>query len=98
MKTKLLALVLLAGSSLFARPHVFFGIGVGGYGPPPRPVAVAYVPPSPGPGYTWVPGYSYPVGGHYAWRAGYWARPAFVGARWVAPRYYGRRYYNGYWR
>jgi hypothetical protein len=48
MKTKLLAAVLLAGSSLFAAPGVVVGVGVGGYGPPP-PV-VAYAPP-PRPGY-----------------------------------------------
>ena len=40
MKTKLLALLLLAGSCVFAGPRVFFGVGFGGYGygyyaPPP---------------------------------------------------------------
>ena len=107
MKTKLLALVLLAGSSMFARTHVFFGVGIGGgYAPgyyaaplpPPPPPVVAYVPPSPGYGYTWVDGYWYPVGPRYHWRAGYWARPAFVGSYWVRPRYHERRYYPGYWR
>src|ERR1039458_1132822 len=52
MKTKLLAVLLLAGSSLFAAPRVVVGIGVGGYvGPAP---VVAYAPPAPGPGYAWV--------------------------------------------
>ena len=104
MKTKLIALLLLAGSSMFASTRVFFGIGVGGpaYGyyaapPPPAPV-VAYAPPYPGPGYTWVGGYYYPVGPRWYWRAGYWARRPYVGAYWVAPRYYGHRYYGGYWR
>lgn len=110
MKTKLFALLLLAGSAsaLLAGPRVFvgFGVGFGGYVAPaplyyaPMPAApvVAYAPPSPGPGYAWVGGYWYPSGPGYAWRAGYWARPAFPRARWVAPRYYGHRYYGGYWR
>lgn len=106
MKTKLLVLFLLAGSSLFAAGRVFFGVGVGvggpAYGyyvapPPPAPV-VAYAAPYPGPGYAWVGGYYYPVGARWSWRSGYWARRPFVGASWVAPRYYGHRYYSGYWR
>jgi hypothetical protein len=51
-----------------------------------------------GPGYTWVGGYYYPVGPRWSYRTGYWARRPYVGARWVAPRYYGGRYYAGYWR
>ncbi len=104
MKGKLLALLLLAGSSLFAGSRVFVGIGVGGgyypgyYAPPPPPPVVAYVPAAPGPGYAWVDGYYYPVGPRYHWRAGYWAPRPYVGAYWVSPRYYGRRYYRGYWR
>src|SRR5579875_2330066 len=80
MKTKLLALLLLAGSSVFAAPRVFFGVGVGvgpAYSyvaapPPPAPV-VTYAAPAPGPGYSWVGGYYYPVGPRWYWRAGYWA-------------------------
>ena len=92
---------------MFARTHFFVGVGIGGgyvpgyYAaplPPPPPPVVAYAPPSPGPGYTWVGGYWYPVGPRYYWRAGYWSRPAFAGAYWVGPRYYGHRYYRGYWR
>src|SRR5215831_2540626 len=110
MKTKLLGVLILlvAGSSLFARSHVSIGIGIGyggyGYGPgyyvaaPPPPVVYYAPPPYPGPGYSWVAGYWYPVGPRYYWHAGYWSRPPFFGARWVAPRYYGRRYYSGYWR
>ena len=105
MKTKLLALLLLAGSSMFAGPRVFFGIGFGGYGPgyyappPPPPPVVAYAAPvAPGPGYAWVPGYYYPAGPRYSWRAGYWASRPYAGAYWVGPRYYGHRYYSGYWR
>jgi len=29
--------------------------------------------------------------------AGYWTRLPYAGARWVAPRYEGQRYYTGYW-
>jgi hypothetical protein len=107
MKTKLLALLLLAGSSVFAASHFSFSVGVGAYPPaygyylpppPPPPVGVAYIPPAPGPGFNWVAGYWYPVGGRYAWHAGYWARPPYARGYWVAPRYYGHRYYRGYWR
>ena len=93
MKTKLLAVLLLAGSALFAAPAVVVGVGVGA----PAPV-VAYAPPAPGSGYAWVAGYRYPVGARYAWHAGYWARPPYARAYWVAPRYFGHRYYRGYWR
>ena len=89
MKTKLLALFLLAGSTVFAG-HIFVGFGVGvpvapaygyGYGyaygaPPPLPPPAAYVAPAPGPGYAYVGGYYYPAGPRYAWRPGYWARHA----------------------
>ena len=103
MKTKLLALFLLAGSSMFA--GVFFRVGVGvgpAYGyyaapPPPAPV-VSYVAPAPGPGYSWINGYYYPAGPRWYWHAGYWAHRPYAGAYWVAPRYYGHYYYRGYWR
>jgi len=97
MKLKLLAGLLLAASSMFAA-HFSIGIGVGvpyGYYPPPPP-RVAYVA-APGAGYTWIDGYYYPVGAGWQWRAGYWARPPYVGAYWVRPRYEGRRFVAGYW-
>jgi len=104
MKTKLFALLLLAGSSLMAGPRVFVGVGVGyapapvvAYAPPPAPL-VAYAPPAPGPGYTFVNGYWNPAGPRWAWHAGYWARPPYARAYWMAPRYYGGRFYGGYWR
>jgi hypothetical protein len=105
MKTKLMVLLLLASSSMFAGGRVFFGINVASgpvYGyyapPPPPPPVVTYAVPAPGPAYTWIDGYYYPVGPRWAWRAGYWAPRPYVGARWIAPRYYGHRYYSGYWR
>jgi hypothetical protein len=52
MKTKLLALVLLAGGTMFGQSRFSVGIGVGGYAPG---YAVS-VPPCPGPGYVWVDG------------------------------------------
>jgi hypothetical protein len=106
MKTKLLVLLLLAGSSVFAATHVSIGVGVGGYGyggygyyaPPPAPVVSYYAPVAPGPGYTWIDGYWYPVGPRWVWHAGYWGRPPYARARWVAPRYSGGRYFRGHWR
>ena len=107
MKSKLfVAALLLAGGSLFAAPRVVVGVGFGGYvgpapvvryAPPPVPVG-AYVAPAPRPGYTWIGGYYYPVGARWAWHAGYWARPPYARSYWVAPRYYGHRWYRGYWR
>jgi hypothetical protein len=109
MKTKLFAILLLAGSSLFARTHISIGFGFGGYYPAPvyvaAPPPVYYAPPvryaappCPGPGYAWVDGYYYPAGPRYAWRAGYWARRPYARAYWVRPRYYRSRWYAGYWR
>ena len=113
MKTKLFALMLLAGAAMFAGPRVFVGVGFGGhYGPryyAPAPVAVYAAPPvappvayvaapMPGPGYTWVGGYYYPARTGWGWHAGYWARPPYARAVWVGPRYFGGRYYAGHWR
>jgi hypothetical protein len=103
MKTKLIVMALLAGSSLFAQPRFYVGARIGYpapvamYAAPPAPL-VTYATPRPGLGYSWVGGYWYPAGPRYAWHAGYWARPAFVGARWVAPHYAVGHYYGGYWR
>lgn len=81
MKAKLLAMLLLGGTALFAETHVHFNIGIntgrGGYyvPPPPPPPPVRYVPRSPGRGYVWVPGFWITVGNRYDWRDGYWAPP-----------------------
>ena len=98
MQTKWLAVMMLAGTSLFAGTPFSVGIGIGVpvYAPPP-PVVYYAPPPCPGPGYTWVAGYWYPAGPHYYWHAGYWARPPYAGGYWVGPRYYGHHYYGGYW-
>lgn len=102
MKLKLLALLLLSSAPMLGA-RVFFGFGVaapapvysyGYYAPPP----VYYAPPAPYyPANVWINGYYYPYGGRWAWRAGYYARPPYAGAFWVAPRYYGGRYYGGHW-
>jgi hypothetical protein len=102
MKTKLLVLVLLAGSSMMAATHFGFSVGFGGYGPypyyAPPPPPIYYAPPPPRWGYTWIDGYWYPAGPRWVWRSGYWARPPYPRAYWVRPRYVNRTYYRGYWR
>jgi hypothetical protein len=85
MKKKLIALVLLAGSSAFAQSRFSVGIGIG------APV-VASRPFSPGPGYTWVDGYYDPYG---VWINGYWAPP--VASFGFAPRY-DNRFNSGFRR
>lgn len=77
MKTKLLAGLLVAGSSLFAAPRIGFGVSVGvPIAPAYVAPAPAYIPPAPGPGYAWVAGYYVgPV-----WHPGYWRGPV-VGPR-----------------
>jgi WXXGXW repeat (2 copies) len=99
MKTKLLTLMLLVGSSMFAQSRFSIRVGIGtpGYYASPPPAVTYTPPPCPGPDYTWVEGYWYPLGPRYHWHAGYWARPPYVGGYWVAPRYSDNRYYSGYW-
>ena len=93
MKSKLFALTLFAAGAAFAQ----FSVGIR-IGAPPAPRAVKVQPRSPGPGYTFVAGYWYPVGNHYKWHDGYWTRPAYSGATWVAPHHEGGQYYSGYWQ
>ena len=85
MKKKLIALVLLAGSSAFAQSRFSIGVGIS------APV-VASRPFYPGPGYTWVDGYYDPYG---AWINGYWAPP--VASFGFAPRY-DNQFYGGFRR
>jgi len=94
MKTKLMAILLVAGGSLFAETHFSIGVNVGGpryYAPAP---VVAYRPACPGPGYVWVDGYN---DGYGNWINGYWSLPPYAGAYWVAPRFVGGRFIAGYW-
>jgi hypothetical protein len=76
-----------------AQAQVSVGIVIGAP-PPPRAIVRPAIPYE---GAVWVEGYWYPVGHHYKWHNGYWTRPPYEGARWVAPRHDGERYYNGYW-
>jgi WXXGXW repeat (2 copies) len=80
MKTKLMAMMLLAGGSMFAQTRVSVGIGFGGHGAgfyPPPPAYASYIPPCPGPDYIWVDGYWSPDYGRNTWVAGYWNRQPF---------------------
>ena len=65
MKTKILAGLLLAGSTMFAAPRVGFGISIGAPAPVVvAPPVVAAVPPCPGPGYVFLNGYWQLPAGH----------------------------------
>jgi hypothetical protein len=81
MKTKLMAMLLMAGSTMFA--GVRFGVGVRVGVPVATPYAVVAQPPCPGPGYVWT--------------NNAWVLPPYAGAYWVGPRFYGGHYYSGYW-
>ena len=70
-----------AGRSRDGSRRISFDVHIGA---PPPPHAY-HVPPQPGPGYLWVEGYQYPQGSHYQWHDGYWTRPPYQGAYWVAP-------------
>ena len=97
MKTKLLAMMLLAGGSIFA-PKMFaetrFSIGLGfgtqggGFYQAP-PAYAANIPPCPAPGYTWVDGYWSNDYGRRTWVAGYWNAPSVFTYR-SAPRFDNR--------
>jgi hypothetical protein len=90
MKTKLMALLLMAGSTMFAGVRWGVRVGVGvpyAYAPAPN-VAVA-----PGPGYVFVNG---------AWvlppyAGAYWVGPRYYGGRYVGG-YWGRGYAHSYAR
>jgi hypothetical protein len=85
------ALLIVPASA--AHAQINLGIRIG---PPPAPRAYR-VPPQPGPDYTWVEGYQYPQGSHYVWHNGYWTRPPYEGAYWVAPYHVDGRYFAGRW-
>ena len=76
---KILATLILAGSTLMAGPRFAFGVGIGV--PVPAPAYVAPAPVlgigvAPGAGYFWTPGYYYSAGGRRLWHGGFWAPPA----------------------
>jgi len=78
MKTKLLAMMLLAGGSMFAQTRFSIGLGFGSQGGGSYQAPPAYasdIPPCPGPGYTWVDGYWTNDYGREAWVPGYWNAP-----------------------
>ncbi len=83
MKTKLLAMMLLAGGSMFAQSRFSVGIGFN----QPAPVYASNIPPCPGPGYTWVDGYWSQNYGQPVWIAGYWSAPVFSTGFGFAPRF-----------
>jgi hypothetical protein len=88
----------LIAVSIFTAATIFGQVSIGitiGAPPPPRVLRVR--PATPGPEFMWVEGYWYPVGNHYKWHPGYWTRPPYAGAVWVAPRHDGAKYFNGYW-
>ena len=73
MKKKILAGLLLAGSTMFAAPRISFGVG---FGAPVvvAPPMVAAVPPCPGPGYVFLNGY-WQLGAGRDGRVGYRRAP-----------------------
>jgi len=82
MKTKLMAMLLMAGSTMFA--GVRFGVGVGIGVPGPGFVVGAAIPPCPGPGYIWSNG---------IWVA---PRAFYGGPRYYGGRYYAHPVIRGY--
>ena len=69
MKKKILAGLLLAGSTMFAAPRVSFGINFGVPAPVlVAPPVVAAVPPCPGPGYVFLNGFWQMPARHVDWR------------------------------
>jgi hypothetical protein len=95
MKTKLLAMMLLAGGSMFAQTRFSIGMGFGGRGAgfdQPPPSYASNIPPFPGPDYTWVDGYWSQDYGRSTWVAGYWTRQPFNNGYQFAPRFDNRFY------
>jgi hypothetical protein len=85
MKTKLMAVALLAASSLLAAPRVAIGVGIG-VPVAPAPVVMvpppaAYMPPCPGPGYVWIGGSWIFRGAPAMVRPGYFRAPVDHGPR-----------------
>ncbi len=88
MKMKLLAMMLLAGGSMFAQTRFSIGLGFAGQGAGFYQAPPAYamsIPPSPGPGFMWVEGYWSQNYGRQFWVPGFWNRQPFR-TGYVAPR------------
>jgi hypothetical protein len=97
MKTKLIALAILAGSSVFAQSRLSVGVQVGGYGQgyyDDGPVYASEQPPCPGPDYDWVDGYWSQDYGRRSWIAGSWMRRRFERPVYDT-RFYGNAYRDG---
>ena len=93
-----LTISLFAAVLLFALPVFAVRISIGiRIGPPPAPRVVPSRPASPEPDFVWIEGYWYPIRNQYHWHEGYWTRPPYPGARWVAPQNDGKRFFDGYW-
>jgi hypothetical protein len=71
MKSKLLALALLTGASMFAQTRFSVGVGVGPAYPAP---VYSYRTARPGPDFVWVDGYWARDGWRRHWVPGYWTR------------------------
>src|ERR1041385_8347373 len=82
MKTKLLALALLAGGSMFAQTRFSIGVGVGPSYPAP---VYAYRAPRPGPDFVWVEGHWVRAGFRNRWIPGYWTRQPYRSGYYSAP-------------
>ena len=82
MKTKVLAMMLLAGGSMFAQTR--FSVGIGFH--QAAPVYASNIPPCPGPGYTWVDGYWSQNYGRPVWVAGFWNAPVVTTGFGFGPR------------
>ena len=93
LQTLSILALLLAGAAA-ADAQISFDVQLGT--PPPAPRAYR-VPRQPGPDYVWVDGYWLPANGQYRWHEGYWTRPPYPDAYWVAPFYQEGRYYTGRW-
>jgi len=92
LQTLAISASLLAPASV-AHAQINLGIHIG-----EPPAARAYrVPRQPGPEFDWIEGYWYPDGSRYKWHNGYWTRPPYEGAYWVAPYHVGGQYFAGRW-
>ena len=85
MKIKLLAVMFLAGGSMFAQPRFSVGVGVGGYGGGVYQQPLPYAAPCP-PYYIWDDAYGYCVQAY--------AQPYYYGGGYYGG--YSGGYYGGY--